>query len=440
MTLMDWKERFEPWILERGRRYWKSGYVSDLSNDGSSVTAIVSGTEDYEVEIEKRDGNVTYMSCTCPYADAGNNCKHMAAVVFAMDEDLTGQFSIRRDNEGNQRLPWEEALDQLSLDEMRQLLFELAQTERNIQERIAMLHGQIAPEVLEKIWGTQLAEIPRKYTDRHGFIDYQNAYDFFCELDDFLNERFPRLLQTGQVLEGFRLTCMVFETAMEQDVDDSDGGSGLIVSSCEQMWREILDLANSEQEQEIYSWFASHTIIPEWDFGTEIVEQILYEWKWSKPLLERNLKLLDVQLGRDDVSDYRMEKLLNWRTGIMEELGASQEELAAFWKRYCYLPYVRKRELDFLMQAENYGEAINLLTKSKEMDKSNDFLVRNYSQKLIFIYQKTGKTEELKEELRFQILSCYQQDLTYIKLYRGAIPAEEWPDFFEKLLIHPTTK
>lgn len=74
------------------------------------------------------------------------------------------------------------------------------------------------------------------------------------------------------------------------------------------------------------------------------------------------------------------------------------------------------------------------------MGKSSDFLVRDYSQKLISIYQKTGKAEEFKEELRFQILSCYQQDLTYIKLYRDAIPAEEWPDFFEKLLIHPTTK
>ena len=74
------------------------------------------------------------------------------------------------------------------------------------------------------------------------------------------------------------------------------------------------------------------------------------------------------------------------------------------------------------------------------MDKGDVFRVRNHSQKLIAIYQQTGQTEELREELRFQIFSCVQRDLTYIKLYREIIPDEEWPTLLHQLLHHTTTR
>ena len=36
----------------------------------------------------KEDDEIIELSCNCPYADAGNNCKHMAAVLFYLvDKD-----------------------------------------------------------------------------------------------------------------------------------------------------------------------------------------------------------------------------------------------------------------------------------------------------------------------------------------------------------------
>lgn len=165
---MDWQKMFTPWILERGRNYWDDGCVGILYQDGNTVTAVVSGTEDYDVEIEMgRGGNIAYMSCTCPYAEEGNNCKHMAAVLFAMDEDIMEQPDVPRNGEGFPDLPWQEALNELSTEEMRQILSELTQSDRGLQERIAAFHRQLAPEVLEATWKDQLAEIPEKYTDHH---------------------------------------------------------------------------------------------------------------------------------------------------------------------------------------------------------------------------------------------------------------------------------
>lgn len=48
--------------------------------------ATVCGTDDYEVLInldgDREKSNIKSMFCSCPYADSGANCKHMAAVLF----------------------------------------------------------------------------------------------------------------------------------------------------------------------------------------------------------------------------------------------------------------------------------------------------------------------------------------------------------------------
>lgn len=438
---MNWQKMFAPWILERGRDYWDDGCVESLCQDGNTVTAVVSGTEDYDVEIEMGcGGNIEYMSCTCPYAEEGNNCKHIAAVLFAMEEEKEDQSDIPHNGEGCPNLPWQEALNGLSPEEMRQILSELAQSDQGLQERIATLHGQLAPEVLEATWEMQIAEITEKYTDRHDYINYDHAYDFFMELDDFLETRLSQLLETGRIMEAFSLACMVFETGMEQDVDDSDGGGGVLAGSCEEAWRKLLNQANSRQEQEMYAWYASHTHVPEWDYGSEVVEQFLYHWEWSAPLLEQNLRLLDTELTTEGNSEYRMKEVLNWRTNTMAALGMEQTAIDRFWAQYRQLPFVRERETELMLDEKNFDGAIRLLKESKELDKGDVFRVRNHSQKLIAIYQQTGQTEELREELRFQIFSCVQRDLTYIKLYREIIPDEEWPTLLHQLLRHTTTR
>ena len=83
---MDWELLFKPHILHRGAEYYRDAAVEDLKITDTQITAIVLGTEDYNVEIDIKDGVIEAMSCTCPYAADDNNCKHMAAVLFACQE------------------------------------------------------------------------------------------------------------------------------------------------------------------------------------------------------------------------------------------------------------------------------------------------------------------------------------------------------------------
>ena len=83
---MTWKDLFETRILQRGRDYYRQGLVTDLWQECNTLHAVVQGREDYEVAVTLKDHVPVFMDCTCPYAESGSACKHMAAVLFAYNE------------------------------------------------------------------------------------------------------------------------------------------------------------------------------------------------------------------------------------------------------------------------------------------------------------------------------------------------------------------
>ena len=73
----NWKVLFRPHILERGLNYYEMGAVENVQKTETGLFATVVGNDNYEVEIKITDGRVYDMWCSCPYAEDGNNCKHM---------------------------------------------------------------------------------------------------------------------------------------------------------------------------------------------------------------------------------------------------------------------------------------------------------------------------------------------------------------------------
>ena len=84
---MNWKKKFRDLILERGLNYYKRNRVCGLSYRNNIYTARVLGSHAYDVEIKIREDDIVYMKCSCPYAVSGLYCKHMAAVMYAIDEE-----------------------------------------------------------------------------------------------------------------------------------------------------------------------------------------------------------------------------------------------------------------------------------------------------------------------------------------------------------------
>lgn len=86
---MKWDYLFNSMILNRGRQYFKRGLVRNLKQDGFDFSADVIGSVSYRVTVQLSNEKRPKLNCDCPYAEDGRGCKHMAAVLYAIDAVYT---------------------------------------------------------------------------------------------------------------------------------------------------------------------------------------------------------------------------------------------------------------------------------------------------------------------------------------------------------------
>ena len=332
MTHYHWSELFPPHIWQRGKKYYRDGNILDIRYRGNCVTAEIEGTEIYHVSVtlEERTSRIEYFSCDCPYGEDGTPCKHLAALLCAL-EDTCNKGTSR-----NETTPaFEQIVELLSEEQMRQLLVQFAQEDSFAWEKILLAATNQLPRSQKHQWQFDLQAMTNEAADRHGFIDYEEAYDYCCSLAEYLYDRVPDLLNNGLVMDAFELVCMVFQTGMEQDMDDSDGGLTLLANSCMGDWNKILEHASTEKQKEMYYWFC--TEYQKGDLTQMFLDEYIFIAPWSIEIVPELLRFLDQQIQVCEENarrSYRLNDLVTHRIHWMERAGASPEDREAFLQKH----------------------------------------------------------------------------------------------------------
>ncbi len=71
-------------VFRRGVQYVKEGRVKDIRLQGKTLSALIQGSSDYEVEFRQGPKYVKGY-CTCPYALNEDYCKHVVALAVSWD-------------------------------------------------------------------------------------------------------------------------------------------------------------------------------------------------------------------------------------------------------------------------------------------------------------------------------------------------------------------
>ncbi len=84
-----WEKHFSSQSLMRGKVYYDTGRVKDIEvlADGNIFKATVMGTEAYRVVVQISNNRIRALHCTCPFARDGHNCKHEAALLYAIEAE-----------------------------------------------------------------------------------------------------------------------------------------------------------------------------------------------------------------------------------------------------------------------------------------------------------------------------------------------------------------
>ena len=234
-----------------------------LKNAGVYYLATVEGTEDYKVEIVLREDGIDTMLCSCPYAE-NNNCKHMAAVLFAMEqsdpsiEELPPAKLPPIVSHVPMEIPWLDAIDNMSDSVIRKELMKLADRDDRLKERLAVLYLGKLPEYQLQNWKADLQELAGAYLDRTGCIDREDSWEYLNDLGNFLDAKLPTLLEVDAVMDAFHLVWIVMETALEWEIDDSyDKLSGLF-EDCKDDLKTLWSMSTENQQEQMMQWYREH--------------------------------------------------------------------------------------------------------------------------------------------------------------------------------------
>lgn len=114
----------------------------------------------------------------------------------------------------------------------------------------------------------------------------------------------------------------------------------------------------------------------------------------------------------------------------------TEEGILKYRRKNRHFFCVREMEISEALENGNKELAVQILKESKQMDTEYPERVKKYSLQLISLYKELGKEDEYKEELVFQLLHCYQSDLSCFNRLKGCISSEtEW-DRLVNLIIN----
>lgn len=199
----------------RGSTYYREGQVRILAVEKSRVLALVSGTEEYRVELVGQ-GNKIAGACSCPAFDNWGFCKHMVAVALAAndaagDAESDGAFGRIRDY-----------LKSKGTDALIGMIVEWAKDDFTLFRKLDLAAASIDsdPDRLRTTLRTAIDNASRI----RGFVEYAEAGGWATGVDEALDaiEAIATGQQSGLALELSERAMDRIEKAMAS-IDDSDG-------------------------------------------------------------------------------------------------------------------------------------------------------------------------------------------------------------------------
>lgn len=447
--MKPWKDLFRTHILERGLNYYEEGYVTSLEETSTGYTAVVEGTDDYDVEIEMRDDQVYDMTCTCPYAAEGNYCKHMAAVLYKIEdgEPDTKMPVNYLQKVQDQEKELREIITEIPIEELQEMVFSLAASDSFLHNKIMTKYAPITSCHIARL-KKQVDDIGCYYSDRGGFVDYYHATDYTDALNNFLDENIPLLLEKNCRMEAFELVNCVFYEIGNRDMDDSDGGTSFVADNCYEYWQTILQECNDKEKENMFQWFQDHQENYVIDYLEDYISDFLLNEFHDEEMLRKKLYMLDEKIAKFQKENYSGDSYsayygivnnITARIRLMEELNYSKQEIRDYRQKYRNFSEIRKMEIQEYLSGRRYVEAISVLKESKKMDANQAGLVAEYSQQLIGIYEKRNMQKEYEQELQYQVFECMQRNLEYIVKLKKLYSETEWEEQREKFLQGKTS-
>ncbi|MFG3404690.1 SWIM zinc finger domain-containing protein [Streptomyces sp. NPDC048142] len=242
--------------FERGLGYLDA--VSGLEAGAGSVTAVVHGTEVYEVELALGGDGGLAGRCDCPFGQEGNFCKHCVAVgltVLRRAKSVPRQRAAARARASG----LEAWLTELSRDELLALVREQIAEDRGLRRRLE-LRAAAARSDLGTVRDRVLALVDPRPVARYGYVEYAAAPGYARQVAEAA-AALRALTVGGRAAQAVGLAEEAIRVLGEAygEIDDSDGVVGQAAAEVAEAHREACGVARTDPER-LAEWLAGQVL------------------------------------------------------------------------------------------------------------------------------------------------------------------------------------
>jgi uncharacterized Zn finger protein len=450
IPLTQFEQYIDETILKRGLQYFKKGHVHEPEEISPGVyEAIVEGSEDYTVQLTLKNGIITEYVCDCPY-DFGPVCKHVAAVIFYLQQDelelgnKTKRAKTSQTSKPAKRKTVAEQVDELlekaTHAELKQFVRE--QVSQNAQFRNLFLSSfaQHNSNESKELYVKQVKSILKTASDRDGFIDWSAAKLVGIAVDNLLESARKQIDNCNYKSAVFICTAVMEQmTEALQYADDSNGEIGGRIDAAYEM---LYNIAQEQSSEEI------RKLIIEYCF-TSFDKQIYSGWDWHIGILRLAALLLKTeeeterifkQIDKDQRSDYEIERAQNIKYEIL--LKTKGENAAEkYLEQNITNSKLRRVAIQKALEKRDFEKAASLAENGVSYDlKDRPGLAKEWYDWLLKIAQAQNDSEKIIEYARLLFIDNFRNEQDYYMIMKQQVKPEEWNAFVEAVIQDITTK
>lgn len=440
LTIDNFDTQLAKTEVQKGRHYFDRKAVLYAEPDNQGVwQAEVEGTETYSVEVTLEKKEIADTLCDCPVA--GQYCKHVIAVLFAIREEL--KKPKPKPGREPKKLTIEGLLAKLTADEMRAFLTQVATSDKAFASRL-QLHFSDKDERIDlaKQYTDLLKRTIRDNSDR-GFVDYRATFKLAKEVDKLVGAG-QELLNKGNFRDAITVGKVIATEMMEvvKACDDSAGNIGGTVWSGMNLLHAAAkspDMAPPLRES-LYGWVAENLINKTFaQYGDSDLNLLSVAKTLANQLAEpdRFLTLLNTLSTRytDKYDSFYREYFAKLKIDFLLQLGRTAEA-DQLTKSNLDIVAVRDKVLDKAI-ADNQWERVGELIQdgiNVAQKLGHPGTVSHWEKRLLEVAKLRNDIPSVRRLTKQFTFDRHHFDNNYYQQWKKTFSEAEWPTEFSSLV------
>ena len=402
---MTKEEVFSLETLEKGKRRYEKGKVKNIHMLDNMLYGSVYGNDLYKVKMEIVDNVVKKMNCSCLEAQLGKRCRHEAAVVLALENELHNNLTFElNDHHREDRVKW--ALSKMTQKEKEDVLYNYIKNDSKENRHMVIFKCAMKKTSdKEKYITYKIRDVIDSYENYYALIDKNDERLFeivpqFAPIEitfPFLEEYFKE----GKVKETFKLMSDAIIYLMK----NSEVTFNVFADKLLTFYVNLAKYINDEKLVKLtyLDLRKALNLAPNFKERSLIYRKMVYGYIDESLEIE---KLKDTKAFFQLADDKTLVEASKISEVFLIDALSKNAKTSKFYKDlindYGFLPCLLSLKSHELFNAKKYEEAINLLIDSEnKLKEQYKYELKDPSTYMLLAnsYKALGKPEDAKKEI-----------------------------------------